>query len=153
MTTNGLLEEPALVRLLPKQVGDSWNVLGNYISVSLPPTVQRSEPAMINVLKAIMKEELVCWIFVKDKSIRALITTTVWVDKVSGSKDLLIYSFTTLDKDLGVKDWNVMISSLKDFANTKNCGGIIAYTSNVKVADFLRSRGAKADNILIQMEV
>jgi len=108
---------------------------------------------MANVLHAILKEDLVAWIYYdKDRNERYLATTQLRTDEVSLVTDLLIYSFTSL----GQIDQRHIINGFKTFskyARANDCRAIIAYSANDKLVELLKHLGASANYKLIQVEV
>lgn len=151
--TNVKEEEHLLLKILPEQVSERWEVFAPLIEKSLPPTVTNRRLRMSNVLRSILTEDLVVWVFYdQQRQERYVVTTIVRTDEVTLGKDLLIYSFTGLGQ---VTPDEVMegIEVLKKYAKDNGCKTIIAYSADDRVVQFLENQGASANYKLIQMEV
>ena len=124
-----------LTRLSREQITEYWKVIGPSVSKALP---NPSIPVMENVLKSLYSGKMQCWAYIGgDNKLIGLVTTTVLEDEVAMVKKLLIYSVSGIDKvDLSV--WNKGLNTLIDFARSNDCGIIVAYTMNPKVANLVK---------------
>jgi len=145
-----------LVRLLPDDVQRRWPQLKSAILTSLPSHINGTDDAINNLLFALLDDTLHCWILVeyeeKDAKIRAVVTTTITVDIPSGIKNLLIYSLTAfepLTQEILVDGYN----SLKEFAKSKNCYKITAFTDIPRIIEMVKSVGGDASQTMIELEV
>jgi len=96
---------------------------------------------MANILKSILLEELVVWAFmVKDVGTKYLVSTSLFIDPITGTRDLLIYSFSGLGE---VKQTDIMIGlrKLMKYAKNNKCTGIVAFVHDVDVKRFLARVG------------
>lgn len=143
-----------LLKILPEQVSDKWEVFAPLIELSLPPTVYNRRLRMANVLRSVLVGELQVWIYIDEqKNERFIMSTVEQLDRVSLSKSLLIYSFTSLVGQLKPIELERSFEKLKTYAKSIKCQSIIAYVDDVRVKKFLESNGAKANFSLIQMEI
>lgn len=145
-----------LVKLLPDQISNHWDELSSAIKGSLPPFVADSDVCMINILKAALSGDLHCWIMYADNGtktdIYAVITTMIWIDKITGTRDLLIYTFYAtkpLLKDLLLSGFE----TLRKFAADKNCYKIIAYTNVPEMESIVTMLGGVTDMKFVELEV
>lgn len=146
-------EEHLLLRILPEQVSQLWDKFAPLIEKSLPPTVTNRRQRMANVLRSILMDDLVVWVYFNSEGRERYVTTTlVRTDKVTLGKDLLIYSFTSLGQITPEQAMNG-VEVLKKYARGNDCKSIIAYSADERVVEFLESKGASANYKLIQMEV
>lgn len=149
-------EEYLVLKVLGQQVADSWDRVGGLIELSMPPLVNPEDRSLLmsKVLYSILIGELDVWIsYDKDKNDRAVFSTRVQVEPVTRIRDLLVYSFTALSKDLRVWEMEKIFEVLSKYARAMGCNSIIAYSDNDKVVDFLASQGADVSYKLIKFEV
>lgn len=146
-------EEHLLLRILPEQVSAKWDKFAPLIAKSLPPTVTNRRQRMANVLRSILMDDLVVWVYLDEqKRERYVMTTLVRTDEVTLGKDLLVYSFTSLGQ-ITPKQAMDGVEVLRKFAKGNDCKSIIAYSADERVVKLLESEGASANFKLIQMEV
>lgn len=147
-------EEQLLLRMLPEQVSDKWDIFAPLIEKSLPPTVVNGRRRMANVLRSILMDELVVWVYQNHSGteVKYVVTTLERVEPVSLTKDLLIYSFTGLGvaSPADVQDG---FSKLAKYAKSRNCLSMVAYANEKRIIDFLVANGAKADFSFIQISL
>lgn len=147
------LEEFFLLKMLPEQISDKWEEFAPLIEMSLPPAVNRRRQRMANVLRSILLEELEVWCYWdKQKSLRYVVSTYVQVEPVSLSRDLLIYSFTSLGS-LDIQELVRGFEVLKKYAESRGCYAILAYVDDARVMQVLERIGGKGNFTLMQMEV
>lgn len=146
-----------LVRLLPDDIEKRWPNLKDAILASLPSYVNNEDEDSINrLLFALLDGTLQCWILVeyenKESKIRAVLTTTITVDDLSGTRNLLIYSLTSfeqLTQDILMDGY----SSLREFAKSNKCFKITAFTDIPRVIEMVKSVGGNVSQTLIELEV
>lgn len=146
-----------LIKYLPEQVSDNWNILAPYIASSLPPITSRSLDGMSNVLRSILFGDLTLWIYFDGKNEDAkaiyVVTTIPIVERVTLERSLLIYSFTGV-RDVQPEHWAEGLKTLRKEAKGKDCNSIIAYTADERIANFLNeNHNASINQRLVQMEV
>lgn len=141
-----------LIHMMPEQVSNQWSFFAPTIGSSLPPTVEHNQEGMTNILYSVLKEDLDVWIYTEDDQAMFVLTTCVRQDPITKQKDLLIYSLTGI-REMNEKGWNDAYKTLSKFARSRDCKGIIAYTADPKISNYIKSRGGEADFTLIQMEV
>jgi len=142
--------------MLGQQVAENWNSLGGLIQISMPPLVDEEDRHlhMTSVLFSILKGELEVWIaYNEEKQERIVFTTIIQKDQVSRVRDLLIYSFTAVSRDLRIWEAEKVFDVLRRYASKNGCQSIIAYSGNEKVINFLASQGADVSYSLIKFEV
>lgn len=151
--TNAKLEEPLLLKILPEQVSDNWEQFAPLIEKSLPPTVLQRRQRMANVLRAVLMEDLVVWVYYdQNQNERYVASTVIRTDKVSLSKSLLIYSFTSLGQLQPKQLWSG-IEKLKKYAEGNDCNNLIAYTADENVKEFLSETGVDIQFSLAQIRI
>lgn len=145
-----------LVKLLPDQVSEHWDEISLAIRQALPPFVANSDRSMVNILKAILGDDMQCWILYSSDdeggSIYAIMTTKVEVDEISDTKCLLIYTFYA-SKPLTNQLVHSGFETLKKFASGQGCYKIIAYTDIPKMGQLWESLGGVAGTTFLELEV
>lgn len=146
--------EPLLLKTLPEQVSDNWDKFAPLIEQSLPPTVLNRRQRMANVLRSILMEELVVWVYIdSEKRERYVVSTQIRTDDIVLGKDLLIYSFTALGPLDSWEDIAVGFRTLKKYAKGNDCRNILAYVVDPSVKKILKRQGADVRFTLAQIEV
>ena len=142
-----------MVKLFPHQAEVWWDMLAPLIEQSLPPGTVASPMGMTNILFSILKGELIVWAYVTEgKDLAAVITTSVELDRHSGLKKLLIYTFTavgTLERHM----WNDALDTLRKHGRKAGCHLIVAYSNLPAVAGFFKRIGGRADYTLLEIDV
>ena len=145
-----------LVKLLPDQVSDHWDEISLALRQALPPFVANSDRSMVNILKAILSDDMQCWILYSSddggEKIYAIVSTKIEIDDISGTRCLLIYSFYA-NKPLTSHLVTSSFETLKRFASGKGCFKIVAYTDIPKMEQLWKSLGGIAETRFIEMGV
>lgn len=148
--TSDTQEEFLFLKLSPEVISENWDVYGTVLEQSLPTKTHR---LMANVLKAILVDDLIVWQYTDAEDNPKYITTTcLYSDTVAVTRNLLIYSFTSLGD---VKPQEVMngFEKLKVFAKAHECDAIVAFVGNPRVKKFLESLGANCSLSFMQVEI
>lgn len=142
-----------LIRLLPEQVSTNWSKLAPLISVGLNPAIGYSRQGMVNVLRAILLESLVCWAYEDDGKFIFLLVTQVKKDEVTLDRQLLIWSFASI-REISNRMFKDAFASLSRFAKSNSCRSIIGYVADDRFVDFyVNEFGASADFKFVEVEI
>jgi len=146
-----------LVRLLPEQASTIWHIISPMIEAALPPTSGDSSNRMNDILEAIIKNRMQCWIIKKveganDVKIYAVVTTVISKDVITGNSQLLIYSLYSV-RPMPIDILLEGVVGLRKFARSVGCDRVVAYSSNRRVLDMAKKVGGNIDTVFIQMEV
>jgi len=133
-----------LVKLMPEQVAEYWEVISPYIEDTLPP-INSQNGTMTSILSSILMGTMDCWSIVErhsmddieDITIYGYVTTTVQSDECSEHKSLLIYSLFT-DKTIPVRMIKDGIQTLLKEAKHKGCHNLSAYTEEESILSFTK---------------
>lgn len=142
-----------LTLLTAAQVLDNWSDVADSIEKSLPPFVTQDEDTMAHILAAVMQDRMFCFTALNGGGKPILfITTTIVPDAISGSFNLLIYSLYTT---IHVKDamFEEGTEDLLDFARSKNCNLLIAYSSNIPLVKRMLEKGWKGEYAYLTRKV
>lgn len=138
-----------LLRLLPDQIAGWWDELKPAIEVSLPPIVGDSEGRMNNILSAMLVGGIDCWISYRKNEegveVTGIVTTTIVVDNISGTRSLLIYSIYSPQGDLGQDGWAEGYDALSKYAKVVNCENLSAYTALDYICKVVETLGGNTD--------
>ena len=130
-----------LIKMLPDQVAHYWDILSYGVQQSLPPITIESPRRMNKILESIMLEYMDLWLITSEKKVQGLIVTSISYDRNSDVQDLLVYcfySFRDLPISLIKKDLNI----LKDYAKSKGCKRLTAYSNVESVVRFWKAMGS-----------
>lgn len=142
-----------LIRLLPEQVNENWEVIAPLISLGQDPEVGQSRQGMVNVLRAILMEQLVCWAYVEDKKFIFLLCTQIRTDKVTLDRQLLIFSFTSI-REVSNRILKRTFAILTKYARSNDCRTIIGYVDNEQLTNlYVREFNANADYKFVEVPV
>ena len=118
-----------LVRLLPEQVEANWEILAPLISVGVNPEVGKTRQGMVNILRSVLMEKLVCWAYVQDGKFMFLLTTHIKVDAVTLDRQLLIFSFASV-RDINNRIIKHAFLKLSQYAKANECRAITGYVAD-----------------------
>ena len=129
-----------IVQLTPDQVAENWEQYEKTISNSLSPTLKGATIMMSNILQGIMTGKMQLWSAVDNNGVQGICLTTVIIDPGTYAANLLIYSLASISR--------LTPSSLKDgldylvaFAVNNNCNGVVAYTQDKTIIDYVNAIG------------
>ena len=146
-----------LVRLTPGQANDFWPVLKWHIAKALP--YGENDKRFGSLLSAVNRGILDVFVFTDtntpdttESNIKAVITTTINIDCITGLKHFVIYTLTGQD-GLSSEDLTNGLRGLKNYAKSINCDSIIAYTVNAKVLSLSAQLGFKQTSTVLTLEI
>jgi len=129
-----------LLRLLPDQVARYWDEVFRDSMASTLPHVQgqvSDEEKMNNVLEAFLVGQLIMWLSYEKREdglikISGFLVTQLIVDGPSRTKSCLIYSMYSPD-GFGDQQWIEGFQALSEYARSRDCTRITAYTVNPQI--------------------
>jgi hypothetical protein len=128
-----------LVRILPAQTSEYWDLIKGDIASSMPPIADWGPYDPTQVLYALMVGSMHLWIFTdKEQNPKGFITTSIIKD-VSGVGTLMLYNVIIVNSD-AKGDWEADYKTLKDFALSRGCAKIGAFVANRKILDLLEAQ-------------
>ena len=131
-----------LVRVLPNQVCDHWDVVSYGIQQSLPPITIESPRRMNNILESLLLGRMDLWIGLEEDKVRGLVVTAFSYDKNSDVQDLLIYSIYGFE-DLSTELIMEGMETLKKFAVSNGCKRVTAYSKVEAVINMMKRFGSE----------
>lgn len=145
-----------LVRLLPDQIAEYWELLEHAIEVALPPVVGESPDKMKHILENLLTGKMDCWasfkVENKNIAIDGAMATMIVEDQMSGTRDLLIYSVYGI-QDIARGSWAAGYETIKKWAKGNKCGRIVGYTSVPSVITAVKRLGGDASQTYITLPV
>ena len=131
-----------LVELTIDQAMEMWNSIKASIQEVLPGKWKTEEHIGLLLVQAVQSGILVPWVIFETGDIIAVLTTTIQEDKITGIRNLLIYSVKSRkDKSFSDVDWDSALSTLKNYARGKGCNNIVAYTTVPYIASQVEKFG------------
>src|SRR5882672_924081 len=134
----------SLIKLLPEQVMKYWDEMKECIAAALPPYIQESPSAMLNIQSQILIGTLECWIGHTENEegrIYGVVTTRFIYDDSTSEKNLLIYTAATVEQ-ISRKQWEKDLNAMQKYAASKDCASIIAYSNNPIMIHIAEQLGA-----------
>lgn len=126
-----------LLKMLPEQVSDRWDMFKDGIERSLPVVNDEDPEKMNNILASILTGEIQCWVSYREledlkKHGVALVLTTTVDDLITRTRSLILYLVWAWEKT-EARDWIEGFQALMKFSKLMRCQRLIAYTSDEKV--------------------
>lgn len=141
-----------LIQLLPEQASSMWDAIKPAIMSSMPGHWKKDDIIATNLLQAILSENMQCWVNQDADSgrIDGVVLTTIFHDRCSGVKNLLIYGLASMQHAKIVDDttWKEGMATLIKYAKTVGCDNITAYTTTQRVVDIADTLGCKKETFL-----
>lgn len=142
-----------LIRLVPEEVNDRWDVLRPILRHSLSPVVEAGQVTMERILVAVLKEALDVWmLYGAGGKASGVITTAMSEDGITGERTMLVYSFNLYHK-VGRGVYEAAVETLRRWAESKDCQWVSWYTENESMERLGRFLGYEERAKLMSMEV
>ena len=128
-----------LVEMLPEQVADGWKLLEKVIKEGLPPFADKSNDKMNNILMSILTRKMICWVSYQNQEkveVDTVVLTSVIVDEISGTRNLLIYCINAL-KVMEAKVYEDAVDKMTKYARSMKCSKIIGYLADEQLIDLV----------------
>lgn len=140
-----------LIRLDNVRVVEQWNDLEQILVESFAHIKSEwNEDEKAKLLKHIADERIQCWGIFKGKELTAFMTTAL-LTEFWGERRLLIFSLYGFNK-INIEVWRSLFSSLTKYARSERCTKIVAYTTNKRIIQIVKSIGGTF-SAFIEMEI
>lgn len=137
-----------LTKLLPDQVATYWAIIKYAVEESVPPTARSGPEELNNILAALVDGRAECWVQTrKDEDgfeIEALLVTLFQSDEISDTKALMIYCLFGLT-NISPSSWAEGLSTLVQYALSKGCDYITAYSANPEIVRMVGRLGGDTE--------
>jgi len=137
-----------LIRLSQEQIGENWDIIRAAIRSSAMPSADTNRDKMNNILKSLLIGRAVCWLDGNKDQPTTLVITSITIEEISGTKNLLIYCAHGF-RQATSEDYVKMISTIGRYAKSVKCDNVIAYIWNPRILELLRKYGAEANYTLV----
>lgn len=141
-----------LVKLLPDQISDNWDLIKHAIKESVPPTHNESPEKLNNIFESLLLGNMVCWASVKKHEkgtlVEGILITTILEDRYSKTRNLLvylIYSFANQSTDLS---WEQGLCQLIKYGRSLNCDSLVGYSKNENIIRYAQRVGANLETFI-----
>jgi len=136
-----------MVILSNDQIGKRWGIIKSAIRLSALPTADTNEDKMTNMLKSLLSGRALCWMSGNERKPRTVLITTIAVEEISGTKNLLIYCAHGFEKEKS-STYMDMLEGIRRYAIEKKCDNIISYVYHDDVKGLLEKYGARCEYTL-----
>ena len=133
--------------LTGNEVGERWPIIKAALKLSSAPTADTNEEKLKNILRALLSGTAVCWMTGNQRRPRTLVVTTMSIEEISGTKNLLIYCAHAFEKETP-QQYTEMLEGIKDYAISMGCDNILSYVWNEKMVKLLKLYGAECNYTL-----
>lgn len=146
-----------LVRLLPDQVEKLWDILAPMIEESLPPTEVHSGIGMVGILRSLLIEDMLCWIYYGDteetqEDAYTIALTTEQMNRHTDTRNFMIYALYGI-QEMPREWWMKGFETLEEYAKSRNCKKVIAYSNIPSIVRFWERLGGSNEFRFLTMEV
>lgn len=142
-----------LIKLLPEQVSKNWDIVAPVIAAGLHPTTAASRIGMSHILRSILMERLICWVYETDGQFRACVTTYSRNDDITLERSMLIYSIASirpLNRDMFRNMWGTLV----EHAKADKCVKVVGFVADQRLVKFYQHEfNAKADFNLVEVMI
>lgn len=134
-----------LVKLLPDQISDNWDLIKHAIKESVPPIHEESPEKINTIFESLLVGSMVCWGSVKKHNgqvfLEGILITTVLEDKFSNTKNLLVYCVYSFANESTEMSWDQGVCQLIKYARSLNCSSVVGYTDNLGIIKYIERLG------------
>ena len=145
-----------LIRLLPDQISQFWNVIKYAIEQSLPPIAYEHPDKLNRILSAAISGKVEVWVsYTKTQEVNKLegvVVTKILYDDASGTKNLLIYCLYGYEK-VNSDSWLIGLTALVKYAKSRGCSQIISYSDIPHIIDIVKYLGGEARYTFLSFDV
>lgn len=143
-----------VVKLLPEQISEYWEVVKYAIENSLPPIANEASDKMNRILESLINDSMQCWVMYKEENevrrLQVVCITSLLQDFCSGTNNLLIYSlfgFSEVTED----EWKDGFEILSIWGRSFRCSRIIAYTDVDRIKEIVSKLGGESKYSLVSI--
>lgn len=132
-----------LVKLLPNQISERWDLIKFAIQESTP---EITEYGIVVILENLLCDIMQCWLEVEERDgtikLLGVVVTSVYTDSFFQQNVLricVLYTYT----DLPMHIWGASLESLRNYARGRECYKIEAYTDRAEFEALIKHLGGK----------
>lgn len=145
-----------LVRLIPEQISQLWDMIRHALENSPPLTTEIHYESWINeILTSAMSGQIEVWAsYRKDDGARfeGIVLTSFEIDRFIKKRSLLIYYVFTY-RDTTRKTWAEGLRTLAKYAKSRKCSRIVAYSNVPEMIEMAKVLGGDTSITFISFEL
>ena len=145
-----------LVRLIPEQISQFWNVIKYALENSPPLTTEVNYDSWINeILTSAMNGSIEVWAsYKKGESVKfeGVVLTSFEIDKFIKKRSLLIY-YVFAFRETGKEAWIEGLKTLSKYAKSRNCSRIVAYSNVPEIISTCEKLGGDTSITFISFDI
>lgn len=126
-----------LIRLLPEQVSARWDTLAPLLAKGLNPEIGYSRQGMVNILRAVLMEDLVVWIYSEDDKFIFAVMTQVRSNSITLDRSLLVWSLASI-RTVTPSMLRDGFEKLSEYARGQGCRAITGYVAEPALLEMYR---------------
>ena len=147
-----------LIKLIPEQIAEMWEIIRYGIIHALPPTAIVSSDGVRGILEALLCGSMQCWADVDrvdddQRTLAAIVTTQILDDGATGARCLLIYTLCSYRPVSTNDQWYIGINTLRHFAKNNGCRRLAAFTNVPYVIDAVKAVGFDTSYQFITLDI
>lgn len=121
-----------LVKVRPDRLAEHWAFIKLAIVAAAPPSILLDEAKMLRILKQLLAGGMQVWVANRENVFPsqaiALLTTVIQTDELTGSKNLLLFSFYGWE-DINDQEYLLGFTTLQKFAVSEGCETMSFYSN------------------------
>ena len=133
--------------LTGKQISERWSIIKAALKLSAAPVADTGEGKLNNILKALLDGRAICWMTGNARRPRTVIITTMSIEEVSGTKNMIVYCAHGFEKEKP-EQYTDILTGLSNFAKDRKCDNILCYVWDDKIKELLQNYGAECNYTL-----
>ena len=148
-----VIDGASMVRLLPNQVVNVWELLKEGIKEAFPPFLKLDEDKLNRILETLLAGDMTCWVSYNNLGQpHGFALANFIYDYPSQSKNLLLYVIWSKG-DATDKVWADSYRPVLAYAKQEGCDKIVGYTNNKRMLEVARLVGARTEMTFVELEV
>ena len=146
-----------LVRLIPEQISQLWDVIKYALENSPPLTTEVDYDSWLNnILMSAMSGSIEVWASYSKENgtakFEGVVLTSFEVDKFIRKKSLLVY-YIFAYRDVAADSWTRGLETLAKYAKSRNCSRIVAYSNVPEIISISNKLGGDTSVTFISFNV
>jgi len=143
-----------LLRLMPDQIANYWDVIKYALEESLPPIAGEHPDKMNRILSSLIGGSSQCWVSYEKKEdtkrFEGVVVTQIIKDEISDTTSLLLYSVYGYDY-VSEETWKKGFETLVRWGMSRGCTRIIGYTDSDRLIQIVKSLGGTATHTFVSI--
>lgn len=140
-----------LVRLLPNQIAEVWNIIRQDVLDLLPSVVDKSNGVAVSIVSKMMEDKINLWIFYPDGAVNTVsgfLVTAIVIDGITNQRNLVVYAAKVYEPTKHSLQLQIL-NGLKIFAASMGCTSVFALTKFGALGDIAERLGGIVDSVIV----